>query len=220
MLRLAATDTGVPAPADLPPVIDHAPLIGRKRHLQVLRDAFEMLRLGEPASILVHGISGQGKSTLIEQFLEEIRHLQDTVVLTGRCYERESVPYKALDSLVDALSGYLVQLPQNEVAPLLPEHVLALAKVFPVLKRVESIREVDEHVSETPDRQELRRRAFSALRELLARIADRAPLVLYIDDLQWGDVDSATLLWELLRPPDAPLLLVLGCYRSDERQTS
>ncbi|HUS68073.1 MAG TPA: AAA family ATPase, partial [Kofleriaceae bacterium] len=206
--------------APAPPAADELALVGRQAHLDALRGALARARTGAGAAVLVHGTSGMGKSALVRAFLEEVRVDRGAVVLAGRCYERESVPYSAVDTVIDALCQHLLSLPAAELAAIVPEDAGLLATLFPVLRRVAGIGEEpeDDDVASRPH--ELRRRAFAALRALLVRIAERCPLVLFIDDLQWGDADSAPLLDLITRAPGAPAMLLLGCYRTDEEHRS
>src|SRR4029077_4798421 len=131
-------------------------LVGRASHLQALTDAFDSTKSGRAGPVYVHGGSGLGKDAGVQRFLDIVREREpDAVVLSGRCFERESVPYKALDSIVDALSRYLRRLPHTTIKALLPRDVLALTRVFPVLRRVDAVGEVRHRVADIPDAQEL-----------------------------------------------------------------
>ncbi|MEI7891472.1 MAG: protein kinase [Myxococcales bacterium] len=194
--------------------------VGRELHMDRLRQAFHHTEQDETAVVWVHGSTGMGKSALLQRFVESLTSASHVVAFSGRCYERENIAFKAFDSLVDGLSRYLRELPLEKASGILPVEILALARVFPVLERVPAIAAVPRRAVPIADPQELRRRALGAFRELLHRLAMYQPLVLWLDDLQWGDTDSAQLLAEVIRPPEPPLLLVLLSYRTEEAEGS
>ena len=205
---------GIPSSARAPaaPTL----LIGRESHLMVLQSSFMRSRQGRAVAVHLMGRTGLGKTALLRHFVEWAGDKHRAVTLVGRCYERESVPYKALDGVIDALSRHLRRLSKSQIDAILPRDVRALARLFPVLMRVDAVAATAKVALDGADPKEVRKRAFIALRELLGRLADRRPLVVAIDDLQWGDRDSMALIVDLLRPPSPPPLLFIASYRSDD----
>ncbi|MBL9103419.1 MAG: serine/threonine-protein kinase PknK [Myxococcales bacterium] len=184
--------------------------VGREPAVQALRDAYAAVcTTGQPVVVLARGRAGIGKSALVRHVTDELK--STAVVLRARCYERDSVPLKALDSLIDALARHLRQRPRPELAPT----IASLAPLFPVLHPT------DDPVAELARRGgELDRAAFIALRELFSRLSSPRPAVLWIDDFQWGDPGSAYALQRIVRPPDSPPLLLIASYRSEDSATS
>ncbi len=188
---------------------------GRAQELACLHEAFGHARAGQPgraAVLLLHGASGTGKTTLLDAFVAGLD--EEVVVLRGRCYERESVPYKGLDALVDELRAHLHGRGRGGEPPLPVVGGPSLARLFPVLGDVEGIGHGQAEVPEDPV--ERRRQAVQALGELLVRLVRRGPLVLVLDDLQWCDADTVAVLAALLRPRTRPGMLVVGSHRDDD----
>jgi hypothetical protein len=211
--RLAARPSH-DAPGAAPPAA--VPFVGRARELAALAAACAPAPRPGAAVVCVSGVSGIGKSELLRRFVGGLETAGDALVLRSRCHPQESVSYQALDPIVDALSRALLAMPETRVAALCPPHGDALVRLFPVLARVPALA-AGTRRGERLDALEFRRRGFAAFRGLLARLAQVQPLLLWIDDLQWGDADSAVLIGELLRPPDPPPLTLLLSYRTEER---
>ncbi len=188
--------------------------LGRGEELVRLDGAFADVRAQRTVTVLVSGRSGVGKSALVRRYLARAQQAVPTLtVLVGRCHERESVPFKAIDNVADALAEHLASLPPPTVHALLPRGAELLAQVFPQLASVDALARATRAPTLATDPHERRRQLFAALRGLLAGLAARAPLCLAIDDLQWADADSLELLEAVLAPPGAPPLLLLATLR-------
>jgi len=193
--------------------------VGRQGELQTLHDAFAASRERGGLAVLAHGPSGVGKSALVQQFTAEIAtEHPDALVLSGRCYEREFVPYKAVDDLIDSLVLHLDELPEAERRPLLPDSFPLLGHVFPVVRRLGGVTLPPDHSDAVSKPHLLRADAFAALRELLTRLGRRQPVVLAIDDLQWAGADGLALLSDVLAPPTPPSVMLLATVRTANRE--
>lgn len=164
------------------------PFVGRTTEMDRLRGACRTAAAGDCAIVFVEGASGVGKTALVQRFLSEVAGSDEACILSGRCHPQESVPYNALDEVVEQMAVGLVGAHTDDLA--------AAAHLFPILN---------------PDAarpgvysQELRHVAAAALRSLIVSLTRRGTLVVYVDDLQWASADSVWLLSKLLQTPAIP----------------
>ncbi len=186
--------------------------IGRTEQLAQLGKHLARTQASGPGFVYLAGESGVGKTALARAFADQTLRLNGTLVLRSRCYERETVPYKAFDGIVDDLARHLGTLDARQCRALLPSNAKLLAQIFPVLSRVKPLTRLA--LPSVPrDPLVLRSQTFAVLREILARLAQHCPLLLLIDDLQWTDLDSLTIMEELLTSADAPACMLLATGR-------
>src|SRR5690606_3613880 len=112
-------------------------LVGRERELRELQAALDALETSGAVVVRVRGESGVGKSALVRHFCASLG--PGAVALQGRCFERESVSYKTLDGVVDALTRYLSGLSVADASLLVPRGGPALCRLFPVFGRLRLI---------------------------------------------------------------------------------
>lgn len=194
------------------------PFEGREREMAVLTNALGRVKAGETITAHLHGPSGIGKTELARRFADEAERM-GALVLSGRCHPLESVVFNAVDGMVDQLSQMLDRMSREDLAEVLPADTDALPRLFPVLGRIENIAEAQRAWAHDEQGFETLRRGTRALKELLSALGAKRPIVLWLDDVQWGDEDSGKLLRELVRP-SAPTLLLVLTYRADGRESS
>ena len=188
------------------------PLIGRSGPIATLRSAFSEIVAGARLAVLVAGEPGIGKTELCRHFLDGLAAEQAGTVVASRCYEREYLPFKALDGVIDQLARQVGQLSFEQRAVLVPDIAPILRHLFPALEQIPEATVVGA-VDVPSDPHELRNRVLDGLRELLAVITGASPLVIFVDDLQWADHDSLAMFSALLSDSRLPRMMFLGTDR-------
>ncbi len=140
-------------------------------------------------------------------------HDVGAVVLTGRASEETLAPYQPF---LEALRHFFLNAPLRLLRSTSREYGSELARLVPELRR--RAPDLPPPVAGEPESE--RYRLFEAVVGLLTAIADHAPILLALDDLQWADRPTLLLLRHLARAPDPDRLLILVAYRQTEREPS
>ncbi|MFD1366956.1 AAA family ATPase [Actinoplanes sichuanensis] len=170
-------------------------LVGRDPDLAVLREALKRAHGDEPATVLIGGEAGVGKSRLVEEFCRPL----DARVLLGQCLElgEEGLPFAPF-------AAALRELCRREGRAVLGGREAEFARLLPEL-------------GPAAEPGETRRgHLFELVGALFARLGEERPVVLVVEDLHWADRSTRDLIAFLVRSARVPRLLLIATYRTDE----
>jgi DNA-binding SARP family transcriptional activator len=193
-----------------PPRLKQPTLAGREAETAALRDAWGRAVAGDPRLILIIGEAGIGKTALAEDLAAEADETGATVLRT-RCYEAERSLF--LQPIVEAMAPVAARMTASALQQMLGEHGPAAAALLP---EVSALLGPPPAWHASPEME--RRRSFQAAAAFLAGLAERAPVLLVVDDLQYAGQSTAEFIHYLGRHMSRARLLVVVTVRAEQDQ--
>ncbi len=209
-----ATPPQTLSPQQHVPLLSALPLIGREAPMHTLKALYGNIQRGQMQVVLLQGEAGIGKTHLASTFLNWAA-AQGATLLQGRAFNMGGpVPYQPL---VHALSRHFEEEPGSE-AVLSAPYLSELSRILPELReRYPFLSSV------TDDNMTARIRLFEAVTHLGQAFCEQAPVVLFLDDLQWADTASLAVVHyagQRWSEHGLPLLLLLSMRSEDLTTTS
>src|SRR5260221_10238270 len=196
-------------------------LYGREGEIATLLAAFDRVVMhGGPELVLVSGYSGIGKSSVVNE-LHKVIVLPRGIFISGKFDLRlRDTPHSTLAQAFQGLIQQLLNSQTNDIARcrdaikeaignqrrLLPDLIPGLLRLIGPQPTVAVLSPVDAQLR------------FQTVFQRFVGVFARAehPLVIFVDDLQWLDPATLTLIEYLLLHPDTRHLLLIGAYRHNE----
>lgn len=199
-------------------------LVGRERERAALLAAFERSCAGARALVLVRGYAGIGKTALIQQLVRPIvRH--KGIFISGKFDQIvRGVPFGAL---IQAFRGLVRQLLgeteerlaywRERLQQALGANAGVLTEVLPEIEYLVGVHPAPASLGSVESQNRFQR----VVQRFVAALATAEhPLVLFLDDLQWADAATLSLLEPLVTSPELGCLMLLGAFRDHDLEST
>lgn len=195
-------------------------LYGREAELQTIMAAFDRVAAGATELMLVKGFSGTGKSALVHEIHKPLTERHGSFI-SGKFdqYQRD-VPFYAWRMAFEEFCNLLLKSEESELAVWRGRIAAAVGNLGKVLTDV--IPSIELIIGPQPELAALSgEQALNLLNHVFGRFLKAVcledhPLIVFIDDWQWADAGSLSLLKSVMGETDIRFLLLIGAYRDNE----
>ncbi|MDZ8033994.1 AAA family ATPase [Nostoc sp. DedSLP04] len=195
-------------------------LYGRDMEVQTLLQAFEQVSLGATEMMLVAGFSGIGKTAVVNEVHKPIVRQRGYFIKGKFDQFNRNIPLSAFVQAFRDLMEQLLSETDEQLAQWKDKILCALGENGQVL--IEVIPELEQIIGKQPAAPELNGSAAQnrfnlVFVKFIAAFATlEHPLVMFLDDLQWADSASLSLMQVLMSQSEVDSLLTIGAYRDNE----
>ncbi|TVY10086.1 ATP-binding protein [Paenibacillus cremeus] len=199
-------------------------MYGRDAELQLLYNAYQRSLLGGYEMVFVSGVSGIGKSYLINELQRLVQSEQGLFVAGKFDQFKREIPYQAIQQAGRQLAQYLLTLPEEELQTIKRMILQAIGSSGQIL--IDMHPELEPILGKQPPLArftpaETHNRFIMTWRSYLSVLSKlKRSLIIFLDDLQWADPASLQLISDLSNNTDAQHTMFIGAYRDQELSES